>query len=62
MVGGFVLFSVLSLIFPPKDARIHKDYDWSNERDAILDGREVTDEEKSGQFSQAKGVIASVKG
>lgn len=61
MIGGFTFFSLLSMIFPPKDGRIHKEYDWSNERDAILDGHEVSDEEKARQFSEMKGVGDTIK-
>ncbi len=47
MVGGFVFFSVLSYFFPPPDARVHKEYDWSDEQDSVIEGHEAADEEKS---------------
>ncbi|OAA55850.1 uracil permease [Niveomyces insectorum RCEF 264] len=46
MIGGFVFFSILSLLFMPKDARVNVDYDWSQESNLILEAESVTDEEK----------------
>lgn len=44
MIGSFILFSALSLIFPPRDAGVHHDYDWSDEVGFSIDGKELNDE------------------
>lgn len=54
MCGGFTLYSILSYIFPFKDARVHCDYDWSVEEQGVLDGQKVDgtcDEEKGVEHS-----------
>lgn len=41
MFGGFTLFSIASYFFPPRDARIHVEYDWSAEGINVIDGEDV---------------------
>ena len=46
MIGGYVLYAGLCYFYPPRDATVHQDYDWSLETSVALEGKEVVADEE----------------
>ncbi|ETS88085.1 hypothetical protein PFICI_01913 [Pestalotiopsis fici W106-1] len=49
MVGGFVLYTAVALVFPVKDATSHQEYDWFIEENFAIKGQEAFDFGETGE-------------
>jgi hypothetical protein len=55
LVGGFVLYTIISLLFPMDGARIHEDYVSPNGMSDMIEGKEVENNDDEDDFSGKPG-------